>query len=243
MYEQEDRHWWFVGRRRLALALIDNFVSPEAEARILDVGCGTGANIIALSGYGRAIGVDLSPIAINLARQRPVSRFAQASGVHLPFADGTFSLITVFDVLYHQWVTSDEQTLAELYRLLRPGGWLLVTDSALPALWSSHDDLYYARQRYTLNDIRGKISQAGFDPRFCSYANFILLPIIFLVRVVSDRRSLGKDRVSGQKNMPDWLNRGLIGIRQLEAAWLGSGRHLPLGSSVVCLCQKPSSGA
>ncbi len=147
MYELEDTHWWFVGRRRLAFSLIEEWISHGDEVKILDVGCGTGGNLQAMARYGRTFGLDISPIAVDFARRRPLPRLMQGSGLALPYANNTFDVITIFDVLYHRWITDDEDAMRELYRALRPGGWLLITDSALPLLWSSHDELYQARQR------------------------------------------------------------------------------------------------
>src|SRR5512136_3383143 len=162
MYELEDSYWWFVGRRRMIQALLERGVPSAPGQLILDVGCGTGGNLEFLAHWGHGVGVDLSPLPLDFARRRELPRLAQASGLALPYADGVFDLVTAFDVLYHRWITDDERALGECFRVLRPGGWLLITDSALPALWSQHDEIYHARQRYTLGDIRGKLCQAGF---------------------------------------------------------------------------------
>src|SRR6185295_18262105 len=68
--EIEDRHWWFVGRRAIVKRLLARVVPPQSDALVLDVGCGTGANIAALSGSYRCVGMDESPRAIELARAR-----------------------------------------------------------------------------------------------------------------------------------------------------------------------------
>lgn len=238
MYALEDTHWWFVGRRNLALTLIKEWITLPVGAHILDVGCGTGGNLQALTPYGRPVGLDISPVAIEFARQRPHLRFIQGSGLTLPHPNDTFDLVTIFDVLYHRWITDDEQAMQELYRVIRPGGWLLITDSALPLLWSSHDERYYARQRYTLGSIRDKLSQAGFIPRVCSYANMFLLPLFLLVRLTMDWLPVAKD-VDRQGTFPEWLNRLLTKVRTWEACWLRRGGTLPIGSSLICLGQKP----
>lgn len=238
MFELEDVHWWFVGRRRLALALIDQFIQFEAGARILDVGCGTGGNLQAMAPYGQVHGLDISPIAIDLARLRPLPCLTQASGLAIPYPENTFSLVTIFDVLYHRWIIDDTSALGELHRVIKPGGWLLLTDSALPILWSTHDEVYHARQRYTLTIMRTKLRQAGFHQRVCSYANFLLLPIFLFVRLTMDWLPLAGD-IDRQGTFPEWLNWLLTQVRSAEARWLRRGRSLPVGSSLICLSQKP----
>ncbi len=237
-YQLEDSHWWFVGRRNLALSLIETWVTLGPSPLILDVGCGTGGNLQAMKPYGRVVGLDISPIAIDFARRRPLPRLMQASGLSLPFDKDTFDLITIFDVLYHRWITDDSQALGEIYRTVRPGGWLLITDSALPMLWSSHDEVYFARQRYTLQILSDKLTQLGFELHVCSYANMLLLPIFLFVRLTMDWLPLA-DNIDQQGTFPAWLNWLLTRIRGLEALWLRRGGVLPVGSSLICLAQKP----
>ena len=240
MFKLEDVHWWFVGRRRLAFALIEQFVTFQPGARILDVGCGTGGNLQAMVKYGQVNGLDINPVALEFARQRPLPHLTQASGLALPHPANTFDLVTIFDVLYHRWILDDTHAIQELYRVLRPGGWLVLTDSALPALWSSHDEIYYARQRYTLQVMNKKLVQAGFDQRVGSYANMLLLPIFLFVRLTMDWLPLAGD-IDTSGTLPNWLNWLLTQIRGLEAAWLRRGWKLPVGSSLICVCFKPNT--
>lgn len=225
-------HWWFASRRQLTAALLEPRLPPGPRRRILDAGCGTGGNISLLQQWGRVTGIDLSALPLSLAVERG-SSLTQASTTVLPFADSTFGLITAFDVLYHQWVADDGLALAEFYRTLEPGGWLLITDSALPWLWSAHDRLYFARQRYTVAGLRRKLTTAGFELRLCSYVNTLLLPLTLTIRRVMRRADFD------MQPLPFALNRLFIAIRRLETAWVGRGRTLPLGSSVVGLAQKP----
>ena len=237
MYQVEDSHWWFVSRRHLARVFIDRCFTSPSRPRILDIGCGTGGNLTFLSRWGDGVGVDLSPLALSLARERQLPGLAQASGLALPYPAHTFDLVTLFDVLYHRWVTDDDQAIREAYRVLRPGGWLLLTDSALPSLWSSHDEIYYARQRYTLDAVRAKLLEVGFGAGVFSYNNTLLLPLMAAIRTVARWLPLAGD--ADVQPIPEWLNRLLMGVRSLEAAWLSRGHTLPVGSSLICFTQKP----
>ena len=239
-YRLEDRHWWFVGRRRLAAALIERWVKPAPHHRILDVGCGTGGNLALLKQAGRATGVDLSPWPLDFARRRRLPQLVQASALDLPHPSNTFYLATAFDVLYHCWITDDERVIRELYRLLQPGGWLLVTDSALPALWSSHDQFFYSRQRYQLAEMEEKLSRAGFTPRLCSHTNTLLLPVMAVIRLAMRWLPIPGD--TDLRPIPGWLNRLFIAVRDLEVVWLRRNGTFPVGSSLICLVQKPTGG-
>jgi SAM-dependent methyltransferase len=238
-WAQETSHWWFVARKQLALALLNRWVCPGPDSRILDVGCGTGGNLMWLAQLGQVQGLDVSPIAIYFTRRRADWPLAQASALSIPYPDQSFDLVTVFDVLYHRWVSDDSQVVAELWRVLKPGGWLLLTDAALPVLWSRHDERFYARQRYRLTTIRDKLLVAGFEPRVCSYTNFLLLPVVTMIRVL-ENRSRDRHAVEHGWSPPGWLNGLLIGVRRLETGWVQRQRRLPVGSSIVCLSEKRS---
>jgi SAM-dependent methyltransferase len=236
LYELEDSYWWFVGRRQLVTALIEKQVPTDEVGPILDVGCGSGGNLAFMARWGYEAGIDLSPLAIDLARRRNLPRLVQASGLALPYADGTFGMVTAFDVLYHRWVTNDDCVVRECYRALRPGGWLLVMDSAVPGLWSHHDEVFYARKRYTLDEVHQMVGGVGFKPHKLSYANSILFPAAVIARLLG-RWFPSISNTEMQPLLP-WLNRALTGVLGLEATWL-QRHNFPIGSSVVCLAQKP----
>jgi SAM-dependent methyltransferase len=235
MYELEDSYWWFVGRRLLVAALIEQWMPPDPAGPILDVGCGTGGNLAFLARWGGKTGVDLSPVALDFARRRSLLCLVQASGLALPYPDSIFRLVTVSDVLYHRWAVDDGQVVRECQRVLQPGGWLLLSEPALPALWSRHDEVYYAWHRYTLDEIGRMLRGAGFRLCKLSYTNALLLPLLVVVRLVA-RWFPCADDVELQP-LPRWLNQALVGVLSLEAVWLRWGTF-PIGSSLVCLAQK-----
>jgi ubiquinone/menaquinone biosynthesis C-methylase UbiE len=130
MYEVEDRHWWYVGMRRLTMQLLNGVYGNRPKLMILDAGCGTGAAAEYLSSFGTVTGLDLSPLALAFCRQRGLRRLNRGSVTQLPFPDGSFDLVTSFDVLYHKAVGAYQNALAEFHRVLKPRGRLLL---GLPA--------------------------------------------------------------------------------------------------------------
>lgn len=246
MYELEGSHWWFAGKRRAASTLVPLDLHALSTRRVLDVGCGTGGNLdLLLGAYGKAFGVDLSPHAVRYTRQRGQQNTALSTVLALPFGEDVFDLVTSFDVLYHQWVSNDAIALRECARVLRPGGWLLVTDSAFPFLWSRHDELCRARQRYTAAELRARVEGAGLSVRRLTYLNTALFPVVTAMRLWSRRfhttRRGDSDEpgASDLRPLPAWLNAPLKAIYLLEASLLRWVSY-PFGVSVVCLAQKPT---
>src|SRR5919197_4541070 len=149
MARREERHWWYAGMRRVALAVLDQTLRGQTGLRILDAGCGTGGTTLELQRYGEVVGIDLAWEALEPARGRGLTELARASIERLPFASGTFDVATSFEVVYHLGVGSDTTALAEIHRVLKPGGTFLLRVPAHDWLRGAHDRLVHTRHRYT----------------------------------------------------------------------------------------------
>jgi SAM-dependent methyltransferase len=234
----EDGHWWFRGRRALAARLLALHLPRSPRPRILDLGCGTGANLAALAARGDAFGCDLAEAALGYCRRRGIASLARADASGLPFKASSFDLVTLFDVLYHQDIQSDVAVLGEVRRVLKTGGMCLITDSALPSLGGPHDEAFGARERYTRTTLKQRVERAGFQNIRLTYFYFIVFPAIFLVRQIHKLRfSAGSAPRSDLAPVSPWLNALLARIMSWEAA-LAAQINLPLGSSIVCLARK-----
>jgi ubiquinone/menaquinone biosynthesis C-methylase UbiE len=238
MYALEDDYWWFVGKRRIAETLIHQYVLPAEDVRVLDLGCGTGGVLHhLLGGQGRAYGLDLSEVALEFAQQRRLTRLALGTAARLPYGDGSFGLVTALDLLYHRWVADDSAVLRECWRVLRPGGWLLVMDSAFQFLYGEHDLRHLGQRRYTAFDLRTRVESVGLRTEKLSYVNALLFPAVATIRLFS--RVFGT-RSGGDfmlRPLPRWLNGLLTGTYALEARGLQWFSY-PFGASVVCLARK-----
>lgn len=230
--EMEERHWWFVARRRILLELLDRHLGPVRDLDILDAGCGGGATLETLRKYGRPRGMELSEEAVLYNRERG-REVVQGSIERMPFADNSFDLTLALDVIEH--VPDDLLALEELSRVLRPGGSLLVTVPALAMLWSAHDEANGHYRRYTVGSLRGRVERAGFEVVLATYFNTFLFPAILGARMIGRLRRKGETSDLGE--VPDPLNRVLMETFSREKALVGRVR-LPFGVSALCLARK-----
>src|SRR4051812_15847534 len=175
----EDTHWWFAGRRRIISFFLNDIVSKLGvkNPRILDVGCGTGANLELLNRYGDAEGVDISDDALEFCRERGLKRVHRGPAEQLPFADCQFDIVTALDVVEH--LDDDVAGLREMYRVLRPGGRALLFVPAFMFLWGVQDDISHHRRRYSGQQIKSSVRAAGFEIERFTFANItFFLPIL-----------------------------------------------------------------
>src|SRR3972149_5028878 len=117
----EGTHWWYVGMRNISAALLAEAALP-AEAVILDAGGGPGGPSAFLQRYGKVVGLDLAKEAVELARTHEGLVVVRGSVGMLPFADGSFDLVTSFDGLYHRAVGDDGAAAREAAGGLSGGG-------------------------------------------------------------------------------------------------------------------------
>ena len=235
MVALDDGHWWYRGRRRIVRSQIKRVPLPPG-ARLLDAGCGSGRTLDDLETFGIACGIDSSSWAVAAARSRGHSSVVLGTVEHMPFPDQHFDLVTCLDVLEH--TADDELTMAELARVTRPGGHLLVTVPAYQSLWSAHDEANRHYRRYRRRTLRDVAVAAGWEPIHDSYFNSLLLPPAALVRLL--RRNRYRDTLRSELSFtPRWLDPILAMPFRFEAAVLRHGR-LPAGLSLIALLRRPA---
>ncbi|MCW5943231.1 MAG: class I SAM-dependent methyltransferase [Fimbriimonadaceae bacterium] len=235
MYRLEDRYWWFVGRRILALGLLDRFAAPKPEGlRVLDLGCGTGVVLNELRRRGDPIGLDFSDLALGFCRERGLTGLVRGDGSHLPLVANSVDAIVALDVFEH--IEDHEGAFGEAFRTLRPGGVLVLSVPAFRFLWGPHDVALMHFRRYTRSEMQGVLRSAGFKIERLSYSVFLLFPVVVVVRFF-ERRRRGPARAN-LIPVPEWANRLLVRLQRFEA-WSIARMALPWGSSVVAVARKP----
>ena len=236
----EQQHFWFRGFRAFVRPLVAEALDGKASARVLDCGCGTGANLVLLGEFGRAHGFDLSWKGLEFARGYGQLRVAQASATNIPFASNTFDLATAFDVLYSLTDEQEAAALDEIFRVLRPGGTLIVNVAALNVLRGNHSVFGSEVRRSTRRRLRAVLSAHGFDVVRLTYTNFTLFPLMLTVRTAQRLIGLATPEEAGTDIAvpPRPLNAILSSLLNLEARALRMA-NMPVGSSLLCVARRP----
>ena len=238
-YELEDHNWWFVGMRRISLAMLGRPAPVAGGGPILDVGCGTGIMLEHLAPLGEATGLDFSSTALSFCRKRGADRLVQARGEQLPFADASFGAVTAFGVIEH--IDADREAMAEWARVLQPGGSLVLLTSAYQWLWSGHDVSNHHTRRYLTREVTRLLREAGLEPTKVSYVNSILFPPILVVRLI-ERLRRGAREPEPHKDtgeVPGPVNRLLLWLIGIEQRIIARS-NLPFGVSIVASAVKPA---
>lgn len=230
MAATESRHWWFRARRKILERIIESMRLP-GSARILEVGSGTGGNLMMLSRHGSVLGLEMDENARRLASEKTRGQFTIRAGNcpdNIPFRGEQFDLICMFDVLEH--INEDVETLAALRRHLAPGGRMLISVPAYPWLWSTHDTFLHHKRRYTARTLRQVFDKSGLGIDRITYFNTLLLPLVALARLKD--RIVSREKSSGTGVPTPFVNSLLYAIFSSEGHML-TLFNLPAGVSLL----------
>lgn len=230
MAELDSRHWWYRARRDILGELIRRRIPLPADARILEIGCGTGHNLVMLKRFGRVDAVEIDADARAIASRRLGHEVMAAP---LPALAGVeeraYDLVAILDVLEH--VEADREALESIARRLRPGGRILIAVPAHPWMWSAHDVVNHHKRRYTKRRLRAVVAAAGLKLEMMSWFNSLLFPLAAAARVAGRVRR--KDD-SDDKLPPRPLNALFEAVFGLERYAIGR-LPFPPGVSLVAI--------
>lgn len=237
-------HWWFVARRTIIVGLVHEILPPSPDRHVIDIGCGTGANIAALAEEYEVEGYDQSEQAISLARQRfpNVAFHCQSATEPIRALETQDVVLLLNDVIEH--IEHDREFLTEIVEAAPPGSFVLMTVPADPALWGPHDVSHGHFRRYTLESFRSLWRDMPVEELLHSYYNARLYGPVRFVRSITGRtnRSYGASD-SDLSVPPSWINGPLTRIFAGELPALrevlGSGRSAyRSGVSIVTILRK-----
>lgn len=232
----ERDHFWFRGFRRFVAPMVAAAVDGLEAPAILDCGCGTGHNLTLLRRYGRAAGIDLTWTGLTVAHGRGERTIAQASATHLPFATASFDVVTSFDVIYALDDDDEAAALREMFRVLKPGGRLVLNVAAMAMLKGNHSVLAAEVRRYTRATLSERLERTGFSIRRMTYTNASILPVVAGVRLL--QRVSGHEESHEEMTIPAApINLALTAALAVEAAAVRV-MNMPFGSSLLALAVK-----
>ena len=233
LHALENAHWWYTGARAVYRTLMEiGLGRPQGGRRILEVGSGSGGNFPLLAAWGPTLGAELSPLALALTPEKPALGLILASADHLPLKDNAFDGVALLGVIEH--LDDDLAALREARRVCRPGGAVILLTSAVPVLWSHHDEANRHRRRYWRAELKGKLAQAGLEPIRLSYQNFFTFFPTLAVRLWQ-RRNPPPPRYD--LSAPPRPVDALLAARLRLEAWFIRFFPLLIGVDLVAVCR------
>lgn len=239
--EIEDNHFWFVPRNRMLTGLIQKYFPHTQD--ILEVGCGNGTVLSALSKGGKRrhlVGSELHPSGLAVAAQRlgKNAELVQMDARDI-MAENAFDVIGAYDVIEH--IAEDEMVLRSMHKALRPGGGVVIAVPQHPWLWSTADEVAYHERRYKLGEIEGKLNRNGFRPLFSTSYCSLLLPIMIASRLMERwrKKNTHQSEMSDiEAKPPGAANAVLKNVLQAEVSAILAGARFPVGGSRVVVAKR-----
>ena len=240
MFALEQTHWWYRGRRSLVRHALDRFAGAQRPLRVLDLACATGGSMRFLSDYGSIRGIDISEETIRLCRGQGIDTIVRGDALALPFISGHFDVVLALDAFEH--FEDDRAAMAEVHRVVRPGGLLVATVPAFMSLWSPHDEAYHHFRRYRRGQFRERLQDAGFVAERMSYSSMLLfLPVLALRRLRALRPRPVEDATSDFAVPMPWFIEHLAGLVNRAEIAIEKRFDLPFGVSLYGVLRKPAA--
>ncbi|WP_242097865.1 MULTISPECIES: class I SAM-dependent methyltransferase [unclassified Sphingomonas] len=230
MAAHDSTHWWYRARRDILADYLTRYAALPAEARILEIGCGTGHNLPMLGTFGTVDAIEIDPAARAIASERLGKPVGDAPLPALTGVErGAYDLVAVLDVVEH--IEDDVAALAAMATCLKPGGKILIAVPAHQWMWSAHDVVNHHHRRYSRATLSAAIVRAGLTPTRLTYFNSLLFPLAAAARIVG--RLLHRDD-SDDSPPPKAVNALFERIFRLERHAVGRVPMTP-GLSIVTL--------
>ena len=190
-YQQEESHWWFAARSEIVRRIIARYGNLQPGDTILDIGCGTGAILKELSQTYNAVGIDMSPLAIEYSKKRGLANVFQMTVQEFPRDKFNVKGILLLDVIEH--IDDDLDVLRAAREIVAANdGRVIITVPAYMWLWSSHDVANHHKRRYTRRRLREVLENAGLEPVKMSYYNTLLFPLAVVKKLLSRSKTAAK---------------------------------------------------
>ena len=242
--DRDETYWWQQARRDMIADLLRRY-GVQRHPHWLDLGCGPGGNLLLANHLCSEFiaAVDISPIAIAKASAKaPFANLVSADlRNRLPFASDLFDVVTVLNVLYHEWVSDEIHVLREISRVLRPTGLTVLTEPAFPILRREMDRIAMTRKRYRLSEFKRLCSSAGLHVLFASYFTSFGFPVILAMKALNRLQELRSKHILtaaiDMKELAPRLNSLMYRVARIEGQMIRAGIPIPFGTTLVCVAR------
>jgi len=239
LYRAEASNFWFISRNNVIASLVTTFGANHGD--FLEIGCGTG---FVLSGLKNKTGLDLHGAEIYIeglrfAKQRlPDVDFFQLDALNIPFQD-QFRHIGAFDVLEH--IQEDASVMENVYKALIPGGKFFISVPQYPFMWSYLDEAACHKRRYTKNELRSKLKNAGFKVEYIGSFVFTLFPFMIISRLLNRNKNsttMDEREMTRELRLPSSINSIFRGLLYVDEFLIRKKVSLPFGGSLIAVATK-----
>lgn len=212
--------------------------------KVLDIGCGTGISLPWLKSTnlaGSVVQTDISEFAVQFCQKRGYKKVLLSSAGTLPFKDNSFDLAISIDVIQHVHKGDLERSIKEAFRVLRPGGSLLIRTNVFRR--GHHTENTNTYRRFKREELRQLVENAGFFVERLTYANSISALLSFIPISAIKRQIPGESADNDQGlhltipdkiQIKDLIQSLLFRIEAFLVAWV----NIPCGHSMVLLAKK-----
>jgi len=236
MHAQEQRFWWYRALHDITVSRLQTLGLPPSFC-LLDAGCGTGGALKKIRAFfpgADLVGLEYHTTSIQYLRHLERTKIINGNINQMPCANDHFDVITLTDVLYHANI-NPSRCLQECFRVLKPGGHLIINVPAYQWMFSGHDKQVHSRERYTAGKLGRQLQENGFQICRVGYWNSLLFPLMAAYRLTAGKVKKHSD----VEELPNWQNNFLYRIIRLEQFLQQHHIHLPFGGSVWAWAIKP----
>lgn len=222
-------YWWYRAKAKFLQAYFSQYVTPDAQ--VLDIGSADGPAVgfideIIRTGKGKKIAMDIVPDGLG-------PEDIVGSVEDIPLGDNTFDIVSAFDVIEH--VENEHKGLTEIHRILKPGGYFLMSVPAYQWAWSEHDVKLHHQRRYTTGRAVSALKKAGFEIMKDSYAFQGTFPFFAAQRLIA---KLTKSYSGEVPEVSPILDKLFTWLCEFDRKRLAKGKSLSYGSSVLIAGRK-----
>ena len=232
-YQQEESHWWFAARSEIVRQVIERFGNLKPGDTILDIGCGTGAILKELSKKYNAVGIDMSPLAIEYSKKRGLKNVFQMTVQEFPRDKFNVKAVLLLDVIEH--IDDDVDVLKNAREIVGQDGRVIITVPAYMWMWSSHDLVNHHKRRYTSKTLRAALAKAGLEPVKMTYYNTLLFPLAAVRKILGKSKTIN-EASQGVDQPGGLINRLFKAVFASEKS-LVTGVDLPFGVSLLTVAR------